>query len=172
MGYTEVSGYNTGLSQVRYLDAFAMRTWASKGFRRVGYEIKVARSDWLQELKDPWKHLQGYYLAHEFWYALAEGVYDPKKDDISSIEGCGILEIFPNGDRKIRRSCYRHEAWPMPETFIASLLLAAMRSSTQYAEEYARLDAEQVWQANHAQTNTSPFQQLSLLDHAREEMNT
>lgn len=39
----------------RYADAVAVHLWASRGHEVVGYEVKVSRSDWLRELKQPEK---------------------------------------------------------------------------------------------------------------------
>lgn len=39
----------------RYADAVAVNLWSSRGHEVVGYEVKVSRSDWLRELKQPEK---------------------------------------------------------------------------------------------------------------------
>ena len=39
----------------RYADAIAMSLWPSRGLHLHGFEIKVSRSDWLSELKNPEK---------------------------------------------------------------------------------------------------------------------
>lgn len=120
-----------GFDSVRYLDALAMHCHESKGLRRVGYEIKVDRGDWLRELEDPRKRAQGFFLCHEFWFAVAPGVYRAGDEvDVSirgkkwtnALDGCGILEVQEDGTlREIRRATKR-QAWPMPDTFVASLL--------------------------------------------------
>jgi len=129
-GYSRTFG--SDLDSERYLDAFAMNCYRGKGYRRVGYEIKVSRSDWLRELEDPRKRAQGYFLCHEFWFALAPGVYKP--DDEWSLQtprrlrlenpldGCGVIEVAEDGALKIVRKAVSHDAWPMPDTFVASLM--------------------------------------------------
>lgn len=131
---TKTGGSDTvgaDLDSVRYLDAFAMNCYESKGFRRVGYEIKVSRGDWLRELEDPRKRAQGYFLCHEFWYAVAPGVYHAGDEvDVSirgkkwtnALDGCGIIEVQPDGTLRVIRRATKREAWPMPDTFVASLL--------------------------------------------------
>lgn len=42
-------------SASRYADAMAFNLWNSRGHALLGFEIKVSRSDWLRELKDPAK---------------------------------------------------------------------------------------------------------------------
>lgn len=112
------------LGGLRRIDAFAMALWPSLRYQRVAYEIKVSRADWLKELDAPTKMAQGYFLSDQFVFALAEGVY--REEDFCntfSLFHCGIYEISPDGTLTIHRRPRRSEpAWPMPETFIASLL--------------------------------------------------
>ena len=132
-GYSRTSG--SDLDSERYLDAFAINCYHGKGYRRVGYEIKVSRSDWLRELEDPRKHAQGYFLCHEFWFALAPDIYKPadqwspirgKTFPKSPIDGCGILEVAESGKITVLRRAVAHDAWPMPDTFVASLMRSFM----------------------------------------------
>lgn len=125
--------YGADLDSERYLDAFAMNCYRSKGYRRVGYEIKISRSDWLRELEDPRKRAQGYFLCHEFWFALASGVYKPddewtfrgrKHRYDNPLDGCGIVEVAADGACTVVRRAVGHDAWPMPDTFVASLMRA------------------------------------------------
>jgi hypothetical protein len=44
---------STGGGAVRSADAVAMSLYPSRGLRLHGFEIKVSRSDWLHELKQP-----------------------------------------------------------------------------------------------------------------------
>lgn len=48
-------GNSTGGHVKRHADAVAMSIWPSRGYKIFGYEIKVSRSDWLSELKNPQK---------------------------------------------------------------------------------------------------------------------
>lgn len=48
-------GNGTGSNLRRHADAVAMSIWPSRGYKIHGYEIKVSRSDWLRELKEPEK---------------------------------------------------------------------------------------------------------------------
>ena len=45
----------TGAMGQRYADAITMCLWPSQGLEIIGFEIKVARSDWLNELKEAMK---------------------------------------------------------------------------------------------------------------------
>lgn len=60
-------------SQVRYADAMALGLWPSRGLELTGFEIKVSRSDWLRELKEPQKADRiGRFCDR--WYVVAEAV--------------------------------------------------------------------------------------------------
>lgn len=45
----------TGTGVARHADAVAMSIWPSRGYKIHGYEIKVSRTDWQRELKEPKK---------------------------------------------------------------------------------------------------------------------
>jgi hypothetical protein len=137
--FAELRTHTGFMGETRYLDGFAMGCWESTKLKRVGYEIKVSRSDWLQELKNPIKRQQGYFLTHEFWFAVAPGVvakWDtpkyPRADNVPcpdwdgpkayDLQGCGVLEVQFDGSCKVLRKAHGRKAWPLPEPFIASLL--------------------------------------------------
>lgn len=111
-------GYSTP-GRETYMDAFAMRCWPGKGLMRVGFEIKVARNDWMRELKHPEKRQASMALTHEFWFVAPVGVI--RNDEIP--EGCGWMEVTGAGLRVKKAAPYR-EVGAMPEAFIASLLRA------------------------------------------------
>jgi hypothetical protein len=124
---TDRYGGAGGLDAARSIDAFAMHTWSSKGFRRVAYEIKVSRADWKHELADPKKRAPAYFLSNQFYFAFAPGVF--RWEDVNlgeaTIDGAGLLEIHEDGTIKEIRRAAKREAWPMPDSFIASLLRQA-----------------------------------------------
>lgn len=67
----------TGAREYRWADAVAMGTWPSRGLDINGIEIKVSRSDWLAELKEPAKAEQiGIYC--DYWWLVVPG----RKGDI------------------------------------------------------------------------------------------
>lgn len=121
---------------LRRLDAFAISAWASTGYRRVAYEIKVSRSDWLNELRDPEKSWQGRNLSNQFYFALGPGVY--RKGDVAKLPpGCGILEVLSGADVRRIRTARVRDAEPMPTEFVIGLMrrLAQMRQEAHEAHE-------------------------------------
>ena len=49
------TGYGNLSDGIRTADAMALGLWPSRGNYLHGFELKVSRSDWLNELKDPAK---------------------------------------------------------------------------------------------------------------------
>lgn len=60
------TGWN---STTRTADAMAMGLWPSSGLKLVGFELKVSRSDWLHEVKQPDKHQEMKQFCDE-WYLV------------------------------------------------------------------------------------------------------
>lgn len=121
------TGWDPGLGE-RYFDAFAMNLWPSKAFCRVGYEIKVQRSDWLRELRDPLKGVQGRLLCHQFWYALGPGVLEPEDwRQLGDSRKLGLLVVEDGRLVEKQRPRPDRMPWPMPEGFVASLLRNAAK---------------------------------------------
>lgn len=77
------------------IDAFAMHTWPSKGYRRIGYEIKASRSDFLREMKIPEKRAWAMSITHEFWFVAPAKVIDPAEVPVD----CGLLLVTADGNK-------------------------------------------------------------------------
>ncbi|KKN61600.1 hypothetical protein LCGC14_0520530 [marine sediment metagenome] len=86
---------------MRFIDAFACAVHPSKMFRRIAYELKTARGDWLKELRNPEKRAPFVALSNQFWFVIAEGI--GSKDDMPpDTADCGLLEIMATGRTRIR----------------------------------------------------------------------
>jgi hypothetical protein len=111
-----------GPGGIRRIDAFALALWPSKNFQRIAYEIKVSRTDWLNEIKDPMKRAQAWYLSNEFWFAIPKDVFKDE-DWRRDMAGCGLLLINDDGNIKsVYRARKRKDCFPMPIGFVASLM--------------------------------------------------
>jgi hypothetical protein len=109
----------------RTLDFVAVDTWRSGKLATHGVEIKVSRSDWLRELKDPDK--AGAFLAwmSHFWLAVPDAsiVRDGELPD-----GWGLLAI--RGSRLVAKiTAPSRSAGPIPAETIASLLNAVSKTA-------------------------------------------
>jgi hypothetical protein len=58
----------------RYADAIAVNLWKSRGHTVHGFEVKVSRSDWLRELKDPSKCEPVLRYCDYWWIVAPKGV--------------------------------------------------------------------------------------------------
>lgn len=108
------------------VDALAFNCWPSKGFRRIAFEVKVTRSDFLSEIKKPEKRASAMSVAHQFFFVTPEGLVT--KDEIP--EGCGLMEIALDGERLITLNAPKRDVDDPPMRFIASLLRSAARKAS------------------------------------------
>jgi hypothetical protein len=69
---------------VQRLDAFALNSLPHTGMKRVCYEVKASRSDFLAELKHPLKRRIGMRYSNEFYFVTPAGLADI---DEVSVEG-------------------------------------------------------------------------------------
>lgn len=87
----------------RYLDYWAMPCWEKDGGvgERVSYEIKVSRSDFRKEIKEPVKRKMGLNVSNLFYFVTPAGLLKP--EEVPS--ECGLIELF-------WRECYHHRYHP------------------------------------------------------------
>lgn len=107
-------------------DAVSLDTWGSSGYALTGYEIKVSRSDWLREVRDPTKSYPWRSVCTWWWLVTIPGVC---RDDLP--HGWGLLEL--RGTRLVMA----HHAPRNPEPLrLGPRPLAGLLRSTQ--QTYAR----------------------------------
>jgi hypothetical protein len=70
-------GEGTGARGGRYADAVAMNLWPSRGCELHGFEIKVSRSDWLHELKQPDKSDPVQRNCDRWWVVTPADIIKP-----------------------------------------------------------------------------------------------
>lgn len=127
----------TGSSRVtRTADAIAMSLWPSRGLELHGFEVKVSRTDWLKEKKDPSKADVIQKYCDRWWLAIGH------KDIVQEGElppTWGL--IIPHG-----RGLSIHKAAPALETkdLGRSFLAAVMRRA---AEKVENKNARELYQA-------------------------
>jgi len=64
----------TGMFQNRWIDVVVFQMFPSKGLTRFAFEVKVSRSDFLEELSHPAKHQWCKECFHEFWFVAPKNV--------------------------------------------------------------------------------------------------
>jgi len=85
--FEELRGVGYGGVNEKRIDAWAIRLWAEKV--RIAYEIKVSRSDFLREIKDPEKRQHALSVSNLYYFAAPSGLIKP--DELP--QECGLIEV-------------------------------------------------------------------------------
>lgn len=115
-------GGATGYGGLRTCDALALSLYVSTGFALIGHEVKVSRSDWLRELKDPGKADAFRRYCEQWWLVAPEGV--AHREELP--EGWGLLVVKGGRCRAVVKAPkLKYE--PIPRGLVVSLTRAAIR---------------------------------------------
>lgn len=89
------TGFRNGAAQ--RLDAFALNCFAHTSMKRVCYEVKTSRADFLCEMKQPLKRRIGLRYSNEFYFVAPAGLLNASEIPIE----CGLVEVglFTAADR-------------------------------------------------------------------------
>ncbi len=111
----------TGSHKSRTADALAMSLWPSRGLELHGFEIKVSRTDWLRELKEPAKADAIGRYCDRWWIVV------PAKEIVKPGElpkGWGLLVSRGMGLASVIEASLI-ETEPVSRTFLAAVLRVA-----------------------------------------------
>lgn len=114
------TGYDA--ASPRYADVLAMNLYASRGMELHGVEVKVARSDWLREARDPDKAEAIAQYCHRWWIAAPPRVV--LLDELP--EGWGLY-AYEDGKLKVVRQAPPREPVPPSLPFVGAILRNAQR---------------------------------------------
>lgn len=114
-------GDGTGNNQRRWADAVAMNMWPSRGLEIHGFEIKVSRSDWLRELKDPAKSAKVQQYCDRWWIITPKGIV--KDGELPPT--WGLYEVSDAGIIRQVVAAPQLEAVPVTRQFMAAVLRRA-----------------------------------------------
>jgi hypothetical protein len=117
-----------GFDASRIADFIAMDMWPSKGLALHGHEVKVSRSDWLCELRDPSK-AEAFRPYMDYWWLVVSdrGIV---RDDLPA--GWGLMAV--SGDRlRVVRPAPRQDPAPLPKSMLACLLRATTKTAQRAA---------------------------------------
>jgi hypothetical protein len=133
---------STGYGRSRVCDMLVMSLWPSRGLELHGFEIKVTRADWLNEIRDPDKSEEFKKYCDRWW--LVAPSRKILKDDLPA--DWGFMWVR-KGKLVVSRGAPQLKPKPMLRPFLASILRCAKRASPgeeerksikQAAEEEAR----------------------------------
>lgn len=111
----------------RYADAVAMNLWPSRGLEVIGFEVKVSRSDWLAELKNPRKSAAIQDFCDR-WFIVAGHKAVVQTGELPPTWG---LMVVQGGDKKRLvhvQEAPKLEPKALDRSFIASMLRRANES--------------------------------------------
>jgi len=111
---------DAGSSSRVYADGVAINMWASRGYSITGFEVKVSRSDWLRELKQPEKS-EPVLTKCDYWFLVApDDVFVP--DEVPP--SWGILS-FKDGKLREKRKAPKLEPKAITRAFVAQMFRRA-----------------------------------------------
>lgn len=139
---------STGFAS-RIADGIAMNMYRSRKYEIHGFEIKVSRTDWLNELKNPQKADVIFKYCDKFWLVVSD------KDIVQSGElpkGWGLMAVRGKGlVMKVRPEYVKAEV--LDYGFIASLLRSASANLVSRNSIQKRVD--DAWELGQASRESS-----------------
>lgn len=120
-------GTGYGKDAEQRLDFWAMACIPSERFRRVVYEIKVSRADFLREIKQPRKRARALLFSNEFYFCAQAGLI--RADELPP--ECGLCEVvsYPRGFAlEVRHTAPWRDTMAPSWQFLAACIRRAQRS--------------------------------------------
>lgn len=120
-------GTGYGKNAEQRIDFWAINPMPASNLLRVACEIKISRSDWLRELKQPMKRRRALMLSNQFYIVAPVGIV--KKEELP-LEA-GLMEVYDEvpltlyrGDDRLHIAHLAPERDGMPPSwrFVAGLL--------------------------------------------------
>lgn len=93
--------------ELQRLDAFALNCLPHLGMKRVCYEVKLSRADFLNEVRRPLKRRIGLRFSNEFYFVTPAGML--RVDEIPV--DCGLIEVGTAAADDAQREIRRHEGF-------------------------------------------------------------
>lgn len=119
-------GPGWGAENEKRLDAWALGTWPSTGYERIAYEVKVSRSDFLAEIRQPFKRRFALRISNRFYFASPAGLIRPEEIPTEA----GLFEVQPDGHLAIAPKVPApwRDTPPPTWAFVASIARRALRA--------------------------------------------
>lgn len=108
----------TGSTNARTADAMAMSLWPSRGLHLMGFEVKMSRSDWLAELKNPDKAEEIAKFCHQ-WYVVINNPDFIKEGELPI--NWGLIVPSGNGMKVVKVPLYNAKAVPPDYMMLAGI---------------------------------------------------
>lgn len=108
-GYSHYKIGNHTINPEQRFDVFVLDLYPSNKHLRTVYEIKVSRSDFLHEIKNPEKRKTALLFSNQFYFVVPTGLV--KKEEIPN--ECGLIYVSENlGTRIMKEAPMRNSIEP------------------------------------------------------------
>lgn len=126
-GYDARSGLCKGF--LRTADFIALDGWESKKHVMHGHEVKVSRSDWLTELRDPEK-AEAFRPYCDYWWLVVSDPNVARADELPA--GWGLMVRQADGNLRVRKQAPKNATrlplpWPMTVGLARAVQKTALR---------------------------------------------
>jgi len=128
--YYEELETDTGTKRERRLDAWAMHLWPSTNYKRITFEVKISRSDFLREIAAPQKRKLGLLYSNLFYFVTPAGLV--KAAEIPA--ECGLIEYEADGRSRVIVAA----PWRDTDRPSWGFMAAAMRQAQRLADKRVR----------------------------------
>jgi len=118
----------TGWGRYRYADAMAMSLYPSRGLVLHGIEIKAARGDWLQELRNPEKSAPIQAYCNYWWVVAPKGIIE--LDEMPAT--WGLLELHGKKTLRCTKQAPELEPKELDRQFIAAIFRRLAEAQTHW----------------------------------------
>ena len=124
----------TGARASRYADAVAMSLWPSRGLEIHGFEVKVSRSDWMNEKRNPEKAENIAAYCDRWWLVAPSFVV--REEEIPPL--WGWLELYPKGLKIRKQAGASGNVKPRDRAFMAALMRRCGQASDAQIRELVK----------------------------------
>lgn len=124
----------TGRNNTNEADAIAMSIWPSRGLYLIGIEIKVSRSDWLRELKNPAK-AESIARYCDQWCIAAGSESIVQISELP--KPWGLLVPGPGGNLKVAKAPAQIRAKAIDKRFLAAVFRRVVEQFVSRSEVFA-----------------------------------
>ena len=133
-GFLEQVCDGTGMYANSWVDAVVVYLWPSDGIRRIAFEVKVSRADFMGEIQKPLKNKWFKEAFPEFYYVTPPGkVVVHSEDEIP--HGCGWMIATTNGTR-IKKAAQVKEGFSEDaELTIASFVRSSVKAGMESGQK-------------------------------------
>lgn len=127
-------GNATGSRVTRHADAVVMNLWPSRGLLIEGIEVKVSRSDWTREIKNPEKAEAISKYCDKWWIIAPEGIVHehevPALWGYKKVNAKGALVTVKDAPKKDKE-----ELHPLDRGFVSAMLRRASEADSRVVDK-------------------------------------